>query len=320
MKPFRLLPLFAVLVSPSAARNPFEGRWDITITPQAGAQNADKGPQASAPYPDWMEVAGQEAAATVRIQPRSGGAREIKDFKLTGAHLSLNLAGANATGPASSWELDVKGDKLTGIQKRGDTAAAAVAGVRAPKLDRKPPKAWTEPEPLFNGKDLTGWEPTSPSAPNHWVVKDRELINEEHGANLKTTRKFDDFKLHIEYNCPDEGNSGIYMRGRYEVQVEYEKVDANDKFHSMGSIYSFIAPAVDLPRKPGTWETFDITLVGRRVTIVRNGVKTVDNQEIPGITGGALDCNEAEPGPFYIQGDHTGGMKYRNITISVPKK
>jgi len=83
MKPFRLLPLFAVLVSPSAARNPFEGRWDITITPQAGAQNADKGPQASAPYPDWMEVAGQEAAATVRIQPRSGGAREIKDFKLT---------------------------------------------------------------------------------------------------------------------------------------------------------------------------------------------------------------------------------------------
>jgi hypothetical protein len=97
-------------------------------------------------------------------------------------------------------------------------------------------------------------------------------------------------------------------------------VDANDKFHGMGAIYSFVAPSVDLPRRPGTWESFDITLVGRRLTIIRNGVKTIDNQEIPGITGGALDSQEGEPGPFYFQGDHTGDMRYRNITISVPKR
>ena len=197
---------------------------------------------------------------------------------------------------------------------------ADLTGVRAPLLKRKPPKAWTAAEPIFNGKDLTGWEPIDPAAANHWVAKDGELVNEAKGANLKTTRKFDDFKLHIEFNCPDEGNSGIYLRGRYEVQVEYETPDANGKFHSMGSVYSFLAPAVELPRKPGEWESFDITLVGRRVTVVRNGVKTIDNQEIAGITGGALDANEGEPGPFYIQGDHTGGMKYRNITIQVPKK
>jgi hypothetical protein len=320
MKTICLLPaLAAALVWPLNAKNPFAGRWDIVVTPQAGAPNATKNPQAATPYPDWMELVEKEGGATVRIQPRSGGAREIKDFKLVGAHLSLNMTPLNGKGPASTWELDVKGDKLTGAQKRGDTAIAELAGVRAPKLDRKPPKAWTEPEPLFNGKDLTGWKPIGAAA-NNWVVQNGELVNQEHGANIKTTRKFDDFKLHIEYNCPDEGNSGIYLRGRYEVQVEYEKVDANDKFHSIGSIYSFIAPAVDLPRKPGTWESFDITLVGRHLTIVRNGIKTVDNQEIPGITGGALDCNEGEPGPFYIQGDHTGGMKYRNITISVPKK
>jgi hypothetical protein len=59
--------------------------------------------------------------------------------------------------------------------------------------------------------------------------------------------------------------------------------------------------------------------VGRVVTVVRNGVTTIDHQEIPGITGGALDSNEAEPGPIYIQGDHTGGMKYRNITIALPR-
>jgi hypothetical protein len=126
--------------------------------------------------------------------------------------------------------------------------------------------------------------------------------------------------LHIEFNCPEDGNSGIYLRGRYEVQVEYEKVDANDRFHSIGAIYGFIAPDAELPRRPGTWETFDITLVGRFVTIIRNKVKTIDNREIPGITGGALDSNEGEPGPFYIQGDHTGGMKYRNITVQLPKE
>jgi hypothetical protein len=101
--------------------------------------------------------------------------------------------------------------------------------------------------------------------------------------------------------------------------VEYDEAPG-DKLHSMGSIYSFLAPMAEVPRTPGTWETYDITLVGRFVTIVRNGVKTMDQLEINGITGGALDSNEGEPGPIYIQGDHTGGLKYRNITISVPKK
>jgi hypothetical protein len=152
------------------------------------------------------------------------------------------------------------------------------------------------------------------------VAQDGVLLNTQKGANLKTTRKFDDFKLHIEYNCPEDGNSGVYLRGRYEVQVEYEPLSANDEFHRMGSIYGFIAPAGRLKRQPGEWESYDITLVGRNVTVVRNGVTTIDHQEIPGITGGALDSNEAEPGPIYIQGDHTGGMKYRNITISLAKR
>ena len=72
--------------------------------------------------------------------------------------------------------------------------------------------------------------------------------------------------------------------------------------------------------RAGQWESFDITLVGRRVTIVRNGVTTIDNQEIAGITGGALDADEGAPGPFYIKGDHTGGIKFRNITVSVPRR
>jgi hypothetical protein len=104
------------------------------------------------------------------------------------------------------------------------------------------------------------------------------------------------------------------------LQIEYQAVDANDPLHAMGSIYGFVAPTVHIQRRPGTWESFDVTLVGRRVTVFRNRIKTIDNQEIPGPTGGALDANEGGPGPFYIQGDHTGGLRFRNITIQFPKR
>jgi hypothetical protein len=265
-----------------------------------------------------MEVTEANGALAAFIQPRSGSAHAATDVKRQASRLTLTLTPANEKGPAVTWDLAIEGDQLKGTSKRGDAVQGQLAGVRAPALKRPMPKQWSAPEPLFNGKDLTGWEPLNPAS-SHWVVKDGELVNEEHGSNLRTTRKFDDFKLHIEYNCPDKGNSGIYLRGRYEVQVEYEPVDENDKFHSMGAIYSFLSPSVALPRKPGTWESYDITLVGRWVTVVRDGAKTIDNQEIRGITGGALDSHEGEPGPFYIQGDHTGGLRYRNITISVPK-
>ena len=151
------------------------------------------------------------------------------------------------------------------------------------------------------------------------MVEGGLLTNQDHGANLKTIRKFTDFKLHFEANCPDEANSGFYLRGRYEVQLEYEPLIKNPPERRIGSIYGRIAPKVDLPRNPGEWETFDVTLVGRMVTVVRNGVTTIDRQEIEGLTGGALDANEGEPGPFYIQGDHTGGLKFRNITVAVPR-
>ncbi len=194
-----------------------------------------------------------------------------------------------------------------------------ITGVRAPKLDRRAPKAWTAPEPLFNGKNLDGWEPIGNAANSHWVVQDVELVNTAHGGNLRTIRTFTDFKVHFEANCPDDANSGFYLRGRYEVQLGYEPLANNPPGRRIGSIYGRITPK-ELPRHPGAWETFDVTLVGRTVTIVRDGVTVIDRKVIDGITGGALDANEGEPGPFYIQGDHTGGLKFRNITVSVPKK
>lgn len=311
MRRFLVLPLigFAALIPAlsQTGAGPFEGRWDITVSTSNGS------------YPGWMEVAERDDQLQVRVQPRAGSVRPVKDAKIEGSRLIVPLTTASQKGPAMSWELTAASGRLSGELKRGGEVAGQVAAVRAPELKRAAPIFWSNPEPIFNGKDLTGWEPDRP-ANNHWVAKDGVLLNESKGANLRTTRKFDDFKLHIEYNCPEGGNSGVYLRGRYEIQVEYEPAGTEDKHHSMGAIYGFLAPSVELPRKPGQWESFDVTLVGRNVTILRNGVKVIDNQEIPGITGGAIDSNEAEPGPFYFQGDHTGGMQYRNITVSLPKR
>jgi hypothetical protein len=266
----------------------------------------------------WLGIAQKSGGLEIWYQPTGGNVYQVKDFTVKGGRLSIVMSAAAQDRPAVTWELDAAGDKLTGAQKRGDRSTP-IAGVRAPELKRPEPAAWTAPEPLFNGKSLEGWEPIGSPANSHWTVQDGYLVNAAKGANLKTTRAFDDLRLHFEVNCPDDANSGFYLRGRYEVQLEYEPLSSTPPERRIGSIYGRIAPK-DMPRTPEKWETFDVTLVGRTVTIVRNGATTVDHQEIEGITGGALDANEGEPGPFYIQGDHTGGLKFRNITVSVPKK
>ena len=303
------LILAVLLIAPVLGQkptNPLVGRWDFNMTSGRGTSAV------------WLGVTEKAGAFDVWYQPSGGNVYQLKNFKVNGSHLTIVMNAAAGGQPAMTWELDAVGDKLTGVQKRGATTSA-LTGVRAPELKRSAPSAWTDPEPLFNGKNLDGWQPFG-NPDSHWVVKDGLLVNEDHGANLKSTRTFDDLKAHFEVKCPDGGNSGFYLRGRYEVQVEYEPLSANPVERRIGSIYGRIAPKPELPRTPGQWETFDVTLVGRTVTVVHNGVTTIDRQEIEGITGGALDANEGEPGPFYIQGDHTGGLSYRNITVSVPKR
>ena len=279
-----------------AQSNPFIGRWDFNMSGHGAC---------------WLGVSDKNGQPEVWFQPTGGNVYQVKDFKLNGSHLTLNLNGM-------TWDLDAAAGKLTGVQKRGSNSMN-LTGTPMPALNRPMPKAWSNPEPLFNGKNLDGWEPIGDAANSHWTVQDGLLVNTAHGANLKTKRTFNDFKVHYEVNCPDDGNSGFYLRGRYEVQIEYEPLSSNPPERRIGSVYGRLTPNPELPRTPGKWETFDVTLVGRNVTVVRNGVTIIDHKEIDGITGGALDANEGEPGPFYIQGDHTGGLKFRNITVSVPK-
>ena len=170
---------------------------------------------------------------------------------------------------------------------------------------------------LFNGKDLSGWH-QSKAGPPDWAVKDGDLASPGKGPELISDRKFQDFKLHIEFNCGKDSNSGVYLRGRYEVQIETDSVAEPDSHHTVG-VYGFLAPTPELPRSPDVWQTFDITLIGRKVTVIQNGRTIIDDQEIPGLTGGALDSSEGDPSPIYLQGSEKGHVLFRNITI-VPAK
>ncbi|PYP50103.1 MAG: DUF1080 domain-containing protein, partial [Gemmatimonadetes bacterium] len=140
------------------------------------------------------------------------------------------------------------------------------------------------------------------------------LSNQKGGANLVTDRTVTDFKLHVEFRYPAHGNSGIYLRGRHEVQIEDPDVGTTPS-ETLGAIYGFIAPNESVGKKPGEWQTYDITLVGRLLTVVLNGHRIICEQNIPGPTGGALDSNEGAPGPIFLQGDH-GPVEYRNIVLT----
>ncbi len=300
-----LCAMAAAVVSQTSS--PLAGNWGFNIPTPDGQRAA------------WLGISEKNSGLDVWFQPTGGHVIEVKDPKVEGTHLTLVVGEATDKHPATTWQLSAVNGKLIGHQVQGAKSTPLV-GLREPKLDRPEPAAWTSAVALFDGKDLKGFEPIGDTAHNHWVVKDGLLVNEAHGANLRTTQTFNDFKVHFEVNCPETANSGFYLRGRYEVQLEYETEVSEPPERSMGSIYGRVPPTQMLPRTPGKWETFDVTFVGRKVTVVRNGVKVIDDKTVDGITGGALDANEGQPGPFYIQGDHTGGLKFRNITVSVPKK
>jgi hypothetical protein len=308
---YAILAVAATLIGPASSqtRNPFLGRWDLVVTSPRSTAN------------QWMEIVEKDGKLDGRIQPGGGAVRPIVAARMEGSHLIVTVTAATDRAPEVVWDVTTDGAKINGVQKRAENSDTQIAGVRAPELKRPMPKAWTDPEPLLNGKDLTGWEVVGNPQMSHWMARDGELVNDNTGrggANLKTTRKFDDFKLHIEVNWPEHGNSGIYLRGRYEIQVGTE--GGTIPSHEMGAIYGYRAPDGNLPSGMGVWTAFDITFVGRTVTVVRDGVKIHDNVEIAGITGGALDVNEGEPGPFYLQGDHQGVIRFRNITVSTPKR
>ena len=292
-----------------------QGKWDITVV-----INGKKSPS-------WLEIKHSGLRTLVgRFVGPGGSARPISRIYLENGKMSFSIPPQWENDPD---DLKVEGtldgpDRLKGSMTFPNGNTYSWTAERAPTLRRKSAPVWGKPIHLFNGTNLNEWH-AADAAPsewrngkaNQWKVESGILRSPHSGSNLVTNRTFDDFKLHIEFRYPKESNSGVYLRGRYEIQViDSEGSEPSDVL--LGGIYGFITPNEMIAKAPGEWQTFDITLVGRLVTVVANGKMIICNQEIPGITGGAIDSNEGEPGPILLQGDH-GPIDYRNIIITPAK-
>lgn len=279
------------------------GRWDLTIDLE------DAGP-----LPAWLEIRKSGRQTLVgQFVGTHGSARPIHHVKVDGSRFSFSIPPQWEQGTEElTLEGEFSGDRLQGWIQLPDRRQFNWQGVRAPSLRPVQPPQWGEPIPLFNGIDLAGWTPIQ--GENAWSVVDGILTNSRTGANLVTDRRFGDFQLHAEFRYPPLGNSGIYLRGRYEVQI-VDTPQSEPATDLIGAIYGFLEPSAIVTNGPDAWNSYDITLVGRMVTIVLNGQTVIKDQAIPGITGGALDSDEGAPGPQLLQGDH-GPVEFRNIVLT----
>jgi hypothetical protein len=232
----------------------------------------------------------------------------------------------------TSWmEIRKVGDKIDGIllspRRNGlSVDTSSFVGTKLPPVPPAPDMAslkFGKPLTLFNGKDLTGWKLINEKQTNGFKVVNGILVNDpvqNEGAphisygNIRTEQEFEDFNLKLEVNIPAGSNSGVYLRGIYEIQVvDSYKKELNP--HNMGAVYSRITPVVAAEKPAGEWQSMDMTLCNRHITVILNGTKIIDNQPVDGPTGGAMKSDVFAAGPIYLQGDH-GKIEYRNIILT----
>jgi len=279
---------------PAGPVYPFLGRWDVTASASGET------------FPLWFELIDRAGRVEGRFQGRDGHAVPIDAIKIAGAQVRFRVSDDDYTGTFSS-------DAWQGTGKESDGTTLTWTASRAPDLRPPPDPRWREPAELFTGRTLRGWVLRDASAPNLWKARGGVLANTGNGSDLVSDSQFTDFKLRLEVNVPSGSESGVYLRGRYKVQVQddYGKLPST---RSMGAIYGYLAPKSNTARPAGDWQELEITLLGRWVTVSLNGRTILDHEEIPGITGGALDSREGEPGPLMLQGAR-GPVAYRNIVV-----
>jgi hypothetical protein len=283
--------------------DPVLGRWDLTV----------KG--ATAAYPSWVEIhLRKETQLQGRFVGQSGSARNLTRVEYREGRLDFAVAPQYEKQQADLvFTGRLIGDRLEGTTKAPDGTTINWTGVRAPALLRDTAPTWGAAIDLFDGTSTAGWRQRGPQA-TCWKVEGGALMNSPKCVDIISERTFSDFKLHVEFSYPPGSNSGIYLRGRYEVQIQDDAGRATDSLR-MGGLYGFLRPYTDAALKPGQPQSYDITLIGRRITVALNGKTIIDNEPIPGITGGALDSNEGEAGPIMLQGDH-GPISFRKIVIT----
>ena len=299
-----LLGAIAILVCAplDAQRNPFLGAWNITGDP----------PREHFVY--WLEVndAGGKPAAV--FLNRGGSPVPVENLQLSHDELSFTLPVRSGQPPRVS--LRSTGAKLTGVVVTGDMKVA-VTGLRPPtwgSCDANAAHRFGKPVALFDGRTLDAWDLQHKDRPSGWSVQDGVMGNVPKANNLVSKQRFDDFRIDAEYKLSPKGNSGLYLRGRYELQI-LDDAGTQPERHGHMSIYARKSPDVNASKPAGEWQTAQITLVGNCVTAVLNGKTVQNNARIHGITGGALDAKETEPGPFMIQGDHEQ-VWFRKVVVT----
>jgi hypothetical protein len=277
-----------------AADQDFNGRWDITTTGQPR------------PRAMWLELtgAGTPKAAGKFVSDHGGDMNKIDHIAIENGELRFSFDrpardGKSAASP--EYRARIVNGKL-----QGSVGGAQFTGVRAPVIADKDDGSWKPGKAieLFNGKDLSGWKALNPDVEMKWSVVDGILRNAPPTTDLISEQKFWNFLLHVDFRIVERSNSGIGLRGRYEIQV-LEDFGKPPNTHGAAALYARVAPSVNASKPAGEWQSYDIRLVGRTLTVVHNGVKVLDKVEVEGLTAIANNADESEPGPFIVQGDHS---------------
>jgi hypothetical protein len=309
-----MLTMSLILAGALAAQEPakmpagdgYVGRWNVKIT-DAADTFASGG----------FQIAKKDGVLSAGVVWRWGSYLPAKSAEVRDGTLVVVWDEEPGKGKLDTFEARLEGDTLKGKVTYADGKVHHFEGKRAPLLLSRKAPVWGAPVTLFDGKTLNGWKLRDPKKKNGWAVVNGELavVDPKDNADLVSERTFQDLKLHLEFNVEPKSNSGVYLRGQYEIQI-LDNPDAKMALdaHGCGGVYSRIAPTLDATKPAGEWQAYDITFVGRQVTVVLNG-KTIVQGVVDGITGGAINPYEGEPGPLMLQGDH-GKVRFRNIVVT----
>jgi hypothetical protein len=297
------LSLAVAATAPIPPADAYLGRWNVRIT-DADDSFASGG----------FQIEKKGAGLAGQVVWRWGSALPAKTVEMKDD--ALLIVREEQKGKLDVFKARLDGALLKGEVRYPDGKLHHFEGRRAPALAAAGAPKWGAPVTMFDGKSLDGWSLRDPKAKMGWAVVNAELavVQPKGNADLVSAKTFQDMKLHLEFNVEPKSNSGVYLRGRYEIQILDDPTKATEE-HGCGALYSRIAAKVDATKPAGEWQTLDITLVGRRLTVVLNGKTVIDDAEVAGITGGAINPWEDEPGPLMLQGDH-GKVRFRNIVAT----
>jgi hypothetical protein len=289
----------------------FAGQWNITGT----------GDNAGVVY--WLEVKRENGAVKGRFLNRFSSPYDLANIKVENGELAFwNTPRAPQTQPSPVWRAKVVDGKLVGttttIRRDGEPAVIEWVGVRPPTwpagLNANGAHTYGAPIAVFDGT-LDAWGVQHKQNPMNWSIVDGAMTSaEKAGNNLVSKQIFRDFKIEAVYAIAPKSNGGIYVRGRYELQLIDDAGEPVTPQSHM-AIYGRTPPAVNASKPADEWQTMEAIVVGNRVTVTLNGQRVHDNAVIEGITGGALDANETEPGPLMLQGDH-GKVSFRKVVVT----